>query len=261
MSEVLDPGLLWILAALAGLACAVIVAGRDRLDPREMYGAGVACMLFGFWGSRLLGMLYYGTDGRPWAWLRFWSGGTAQYGAFLGGGAAMLLFLLLRRLPVLRYFDAVAPAVALAVSIGRIGCFLNGDDFGKLSRLPWAVRFPAGTEAYADHLARGWIAAGAAWSLPVHPIQLYETVVWLGLAALLVSWRPSRPGMRFACLAIAHGAGRFVEQFFRGDFQPVLGPFSLTQLLSVALVAVGMAIVFRGAPSVAPQRAWELHTT
>lgn len=243
------PGMLWVIAALAGLACAVIVARRDRLSPREMYGAGVVCMLFGFWGARLLGMVYYGSGGQPLPWLRFWVGGTAQYGAFLGGGLAMLLFLALRRLPILSYFDAVAPAVALTVSIGRVGCFFNGDDFGTLSHLPWAVRFPPGTEAYADHLARGWIASGAGWSLPVHPIQLYESLAWVGLAAILVMRRPGAPGLRFGWLAVAHGAGRFAEQFFRGDFRPALGPLSLTQLLSLALVGLGLWLLLRDRPN------------
>ena len=245
MSALVGPGMLWVLAALAGLACAVIVAGRGRLNPREMYGAGVVCILFGFWGARLLGMVYYGTGGQPLPWLRFWTGGTAQYGAFLGGGLAMLLFLALRRLPVLSYFDAVAPAVALAVVIGRVGCFFNGCDFGTLSRVPWAVRFPPGTEAYADHLARGWIAPGAGWSLPVHPIQLYASAAWLGLAAILLARRSGIPGLRFGWLAIAHGAGRFAEQFFRGDFRPALGPLSLTQSLSLALVGLGLWLLLR----------------
>jgi phosphatidylglycerol:prolipoprotein diacylglycerol transferase len=241
-----NSGMVGVAAALAGLACAVWMARRDGLDARAMYWAGAIAILFGFWGARLLGMVYYGTDGQPLAWLRFWSGGTAQYGAFLGGGLAMLLFLAMRRLPPLAYFDAAAPAVALTVSIGRIACFLNGDDFGRLSHFGWAVRFPPGTEAYADHLARGWIAPGAAWSLPVHPIQLYESVVWFGLAIALAAWRPSRPGLCFGGLAVAHGAARFAEQFLRGDFQPILGPLSLTQWISLGFVALGLGLLFRG---------------
>jgi len=235
-----SPATVGVAAALAGLVFAVWMARRDRLAPRAMYWAGAVTMLFGFWGARLLGMVYYPGDGQPWAWLRFWSEGTAQYGAFIGGGLAMLIFLAIRRLPLLAYFDAVAPAVALTVAGGRVACFMNGDDFGRLTHLGWAVRFPPGTEAYADHLARGWIARGAAWSLPVHPIQLYESVIWLGLAVVLAMWRPGRAGIRSGCFAVAHGALRFAEQFLRGDFQPVLGPLSLTQLISLGLFVLGL---------------------
>ena len=199
-------------------------------------------IVFGLWGGHLLGIIYYGTDGRPWAWLRFWSGGQAQYGGIIAGMIAVLLFLKVRKISLLSYADVIAPGVALGVAIGRIGCFLNGDDFGALSRLPWAIRFPPGTEAYYDHLTRGWITSADALSLPVHPVQLYATLAWLGFFAILVAYRPGRPGLRLALFAALHGAGRFVEQFFRGDFQPVLGPLSLTQLISLAFVAGGIGI-------------------
>jgi phosphatidylglycerol:prolipoprotein diacylglycerol transferase len=132
--------------------------------------------------------------------------------------------------------------VALGVAIGRIGCFLNGDDFGSLSHLPWAARFPPGTEAYADHLTRGWITPADALSLPVHPVQLYCALAWLGFFAILIVYRPARPGLRLALFAVLQGVGRFIEQLFRGDFQPVLGPLSLTQLISLFFIAMGIGV-------------------
>jgi phosphatidylglycerol:prolipoprotein diacylglycerol transferase len=238
----LDPGYIWAGAMLGALAYAVHSARRDGLDARIVYWAGVLAIIFGLWGGHLLGIVYYGTDGRPWAWLRFWSGGQAQYGGLIAGAAAVLLFLKVRKISLLAYADAIAPAVALGVAIGRIGCFLNGDDFGSLSRLPWSVRFPPGTEAFADHLTRGWIGAADALSLPVHPIQLYAALAWLGFFAILVGYHSGQPGFRLALFAILQGLGRFVEQFFRGDFQPVLGPLSLTQVISLLLIVVGTGL-------------------
>jgi phosphatidylglycerol:prolipoprotein diacylglycerol transferase len=237
-----DPGLVWAGAILAAMAYAVSAARRESLDTRAVYWACVLAIVFGLWGGHLLGIVYYGTDGRPWAWLRFWSGGQAQYGGLIAGAAAVLLFLKIRKISLLTYADVIAPGVALAVAIGRIGCFLNGDDFGNLSRLPWGVRFPPGTEAYADHLTRGWIAPTDALSLPVHPVQLYATLVWIGFFVVLVSFKPGRPGLRLALFACLQGAGRFVEQYFRGDFQPVLGPLSLTQLISLFFIAMGIGV-------------------
>jgi phosphatidylglycerol---prolipoprotein diacylglyceryl transferase len=238
----LDPGFVWAGAILSAMAYAVSAARRESLDTRAVYWACVLAIVFGLWGGHLLGIVYYGTDGRPWAWLRFWSGGQAQYGGLIAGAAAVLLFLKIRKISLLTYADVIAPGVALAVAIGRIGCFLNGDDFGSLSRLPWAVRFPAGTEAYADHVTRGWIAPTDALSLPVHPVQLYATLVWLGFFVVLVVYRPGRPGLRLALFACLQGVGRFVEQYFRGDFRPVLGPLSLTQLISLFFIAMGVGV-------------------
>src|SRR5438270_400030 len=210
----LDPGFVWAGAILGAMAYTVRAARREALDTRAVYWACMLGIVFGLWGGHLLGIIYYGTDGRPWAWLRFWSGGQAQYGGIIAGMIAVLLFLKVRKISLLSYADVIAPGVALGVAIGRIGCFLNGDDFGALSRLPWAIRFPPGTEAYYDHLTRGWITSADALSLPVHPVQLYATLAWLGFFAILVAYRPGRPGLRLALFAALHGAGRFVEQFF-----------------------------------------------
>jgi phosphatidylglycerol---prolipoprotein diacylglyceryl transferase len=238
----LDPGFVWAGAILGAMAYAVSTARRESLDTRAVYWACVLAIVFGLWGGHLLGIFYYGTDGRPWAWLRFWSGGQAQYGGLIAGATAVLLFLKICKMSLLTYADVIAPGVALAVAIGRIGCFLNGDDFGSLSRLPWAVQFPPGTEAYADHLTRGWIVPTDAFSLPVHPVQLYATLAWLGFFVVLVVYRPDRPGLRLALFACLQGIGRFVEQYFRGDFQPVLGPLSLTQLISLFFIAAGIGV-------------------
>jgi phosphatidylglycerol:prolipoprotein diacylglycerol transferase len=209
-----------------------------------LYTTGVLGILLGLWGSYLLGFVYYGTDGRPWAWFRFWSGGRAEYGGLIAGTLAVLVVLNVRKLSFVRYADAMAPATALGVSIARIGCFLNGDDYGTVSHLPWSVQFPAGTEAYADHLPRGWISPNASWSLPVHPVQLYDSLYWLGLFVVLARLSPKRPGLRFRLFLIVHGAGRFAEQFLRGDFQRLVGRFSLTQLISVLFVATGAAVLW-----------------
>ena len=238
----LDPGAVWATALVIALGYALFSARRDGLDQRAVYWAGALGILFGLWGGRLLGLAYYGVEGGPLDWLRFWSGGQAQYGNLIGGGLAVILFLKLRKLPVLAYLDSIAPALALGISIGRIGCFVNGDDCGTVSHLPWAVQFPPGTEAYADHVTRGWIASTAMLSLPVHPVQLYATLVWLGFFVVLVVYRPERAGLRLALFACLQGIGRFVEQYFRGDFQPVLGPLSLTQLISLFFIAAAIGV-------------------
>ena len=240
--DALDPGGVWATALVVGFGYALLSAKRQGLNPRELYCAGVLGILFGLWGGHLLGFVYYGNGGGAWGWLRFWSGGQAQYGNLLGGGLALALYLMVRKLPLLPYFDAIAPSLALGVSIGRIACFLNGDDYGTLSRLSWSVQFAPGTEAYADHLTRGWIRSTDALSLSVHPVQLYATLAWLGFFVILVAYRPGQPGLRLALFAILQGVGRFAEQYFRGDFRPLLGPLSLTQLISLVFVAGGIGI-------------------
>jgi phosphatidylglycerol---prolipoprotein diacylglyceryl transferase len=233
---------MWTMALLSAITYNLRSAKVLGVDSREVYWASVIGLILGVWGGHVMGIFYYGSDGRPYAWLRFWSGGEAQYGGLIAGALAVVAYLRIRRLVILRYADAMVPAVALGVTIGRIGCFLNGDDFGTRATLPWAVTFPPGTEAYADHFNRGWIASSDPLSLSVHPVQLYASLFALALFVFFARWRPSQDGRRFAFFLILYGAGRFIDQYFRGDFQRVLGPLSLTQLISLLLMAVGMSL-------------------
>lgn len=245
----LDPGLVSSVALVAALAYAVRSARRSALDPRSMYWAVVSAALGGLFGGHLLDLFVHGWQD-PYSLLQFWQGGKSLYGGLVVGGIVGGLFFHYRKLPVLAYADGSMPALALGYAIGRLGCFLNGDDFGTVSHVPWAVAYPPGTEAYSDHIARGWINSGAPFSLPIHPVQLYASLIGLGLFVLLATWRPHRAGRRFCAFLILYGAARFcLEQWFRGDFRAVVGPLSLPQVFSMLFVMIGAAIWLRARES------------
>jgi len=240
----LDPGLVWSVALLAALVYAVRSARRSGLDARSMYWAVVCSILVGFWGAHLLSLLVHGWSGGPLALFQFVQGGKSLYGGLLTGGVAAGLYFHLRKLPVFAYADAGMPALALGYAVGRIGCFLNGDDYGSLTHVRWAVAYPPGTEAYQAHLARGWISPADPWSLPIHPAQLYASLLGLALFFLLANWRSARPGTRFCAYLVLYGVGRFFMEYLRGDFRSVFGSLSLPQLFSVAFIFVGAGIWF-----------------
>lgn len=238
----LDPRLVWIAALLAALAYSLRSARLLGLNPRVMYWGGVFAILGGLWGGHLLGLVVHGSDGESLGWLRFWSGGKSYYGGLFGGALTGVVFLRFRRLSVLPYADALVPAVALGYAVGRIGCFLNGDDYGTVSHLPWAMHYPSGFEAHAAHVLYGWIEWSDPWSLPVHPVQLYASLLGVGLFVFLAGWQPGRLGSRFCAFAIMYGVARFAMEGLRGDFRAVLGPLSLPQVFSLVLGFVGIAV-------------------
>lgn len=238
----IDPGVVWTAALLAAAAYAVLYARRSGLDPRAMYWGGVCALAGGLWGSHVLALLVHGSDGDASAWLRFWAGGKSYFGGVLGGAAAGALYLRARRLPLPAYADAVVPAVALGYGLGRVGCFLNGDDYGAVTRLAWAVQYPPGTEAFEAHLDRGWVGPAAQLSLPIHPVQLYAAVFGIGLCLFLTSRRTNFVGQRFCLFAVLYGAGRFVTEWLRGDFREVAGPLSLPQVCSLILLLAGAGV-------------------
>jgi phosphatidylglycerol:prolipoprotein diacylglycerol transferase len=144
--------------------------------------------------------------------------------------------------PFLRMADSAAPAVAIGVVIGRVGCFLNGCCHGKVSDLPWAVQFPAGSHAWVHQLNLGLLAPEARWSLPVHPTQIYSSIASLVVLAILVAVarRPHRPGEIIACLMVLFPLTRWPIESLRSDEPPVFAGMTWSQNISVVLIAAGL---------------------
>lgn len=177
-------------------------------------------------------------------------GGMVWYGGFLL--ATVLVVWRIRKLglPLGKTADAAAPALALAYGVGRIGCFLVGDDYGRPTDSWVGIAFPNGlppttATAMSDHFG---ITVDPALIerygevLPVHPTQLYET----GMSTLifLLLWRLRGHGHRagwlfMAWLALA-GVERFVVEVFRAKDDRFFGVLTLAQVISLALVGVGV---------------------
>lgn len=198
-------------------------------------------------------------------------GGMVFYGGLIFGIATVVLYGRFARLPMGNLLDACAPAVALGLALGRVGCFMAGCCWGDLclsdaaaSRLPssdvaWQVRtvpavsgeqfplavtFPPEASAYRQHQKLGLITNAEHRSLPVHPVQLYEAA----LAFALCWWlhkkfqRRRWAGELAVRLAVGYAAIRFSTEFFRGDNSPIYLGLTLSQVISV-VIAVG-ALVF-----------------
>jgi phosphatidylglycerol---prolipoprotein diacylglyceryl transferase len=189
----------------------------------------------------------------------FSRGGLVWYGGFLGGTAAVMLNGWRLRVPLRWTMQLVAPALAAAYALGRVGCFMVNDDYGRPSSVPWAVRFPRGlppsTAGNMQHLFGIPVPAGSNPStvLTVHPTQLYETAIML--VAFAVLWalrRRTRPvGWLFGLYLVFAGAERFVVEFLRAKDDRLLGPFTIAQLTSVILIGVGvwLLMLWREGPS------------
>jgi phosphatidylglycerol:prolipoprotein diacylglycerol transferase len=143
---------------------------------------------------------------------------------------------------VASYGDVLVTALSFGYAIGRLGCFLNGCDYGIPAGLPWAVQYPPGTEAYVNHLEHGWIAPGSTLSLPVHPVQLYAATAGLVMFLVLSRWKTAWPGQRIWLFALFYGTYRFGVEWLRGDFWALVGPFSLPQVLGFLLVAGALTV-------------------
>lgn len=231
--------LLYAVAVVLGMYLAVREAERDGLNPVSVFRAGLVIVAAAMVGARLFVVAQY------WGYYRLhlselmkiWEGGTASTGAYVGGLLAAFGAAAWYRLPTARFFDCCAPAAAMAIVLGRIGCFLNGCCYGSRSGLPWAVSFPAGAGPYHDHMEAGLISAGQA-ALPVHPTQLYEAFYGLGIFVLLLLLKRAQKedGTLTAFLFLAYSFGRFFNEFLRGDERGAVGFFSAPQLLALVMI-------------------------
>lgn len=152
----------------------------------------------------------------------FSRGGLTWYGGLVGGAVAGIWAASGRRFSLARAIDLAGPGLAVGQALGRIGCFLVGDDWGRPTELAWGIAFPNGIEPTLD---------------PVHPTQLYE-FGWLVLGAALLWARRRRSPFLFGEYLLWAGLGRLWIELFRLN-PPLLGPLTNAQLMALGCVLIG----------------------
>lgn len=190
-------------------------------------------------GSRLGYVLFYSLPyylENPGEILATWHGGMSFHGGVLGLILGGLIFCRIKRLDFLRTADAYAVAAPIGLGLGRLGNFINGELYGRVSDLPWAMVFPGGGP------------------LPRHPSQLYESLLEGLLLFCLMwwslgwHWRRQWPAGRLVAIFLTgYGVMRFLVEFVRepdAHLGLAWGVFSRGQLLSSLMIAAGVALWF-----------------
>jgi phosphatidylglycerol:prolipoprotein diacylglycerol transferase len=158
----------------------------------------------------------------------FSRGGLTWYGGLAGGALAGALATRRAGRRVAAAADAVAAPAAIGQALGRIGCFLVGDDYGRPTGSWLGVAFPRGLPPT---------------EVPVHPTQLYEAA-WLALVGAWLLARRSRSPSSFAEYLLLAGSGRLAIEVLRVN-PAALGPLSNAQLVALACIALGAVICLR----------------
>ena len=228
--EVSSFGVLVALGVVLGMAVLKREMKSRALDTARGEGVAVIAVLGGLAGAKLLYVLEHTEE--PLLDNLLARGGLSWFGGLAGGIAAGLAALVRARLPLVPTLAAAAPALALGQAVGRVGCFLVGDDYGRPTSLPWGVAFPRGLPPT---------------SVPVHPTQLYETVGLALVGWLLLRWR--RRGLpdhavvgRYFVLA---GALRFAIEFIRVN-ERVVSWLTVAHISSAAAILLGLTLAVIG---------------
>jgi phosphatidylglycerol:prolipoprotein diacylglycerol transferase len=166
--------------------------------------------------------------------------GLVAYGGYLGGTLAAWVFCRVRQIDFWALCDVCSASLVLGLGMTRIGCFLAGCCHGKETDLPWAISFPVGSQA--SRVFTGGIAA----SPPVHPTQIYESLLGfllLPLAIVLIRKRKFT-GQAFLIMICCYAVGRFLLEFIRADDDrgTVFGVLSTSQFIGLVLVPVAIGL-------------------
>lgn len=227
---------------------------RELIDQLLMYGVlGVVI------GGRLGYILFYKPGdylADPLAIFRVWQGGMSFHGGFLGVVAAMWLFAWRIKRSFWEVADFVAPLVPLGLAAGRVGNFINGELWGRVTSpdAPWAMLFPQARMediAYASQHPQ-WLPVLTEYHemLPRHPSQLYQFALE-GLVLFIILWiyssKPRPIGKVSALFLAGYGIFRFIAEFARepDDFLGLLAlNLSMGQWLSLPMILIGIVLFF-----------------
>jgi phosphatidylglycerol:prolipoprotein diacylglycerol transferase len=234
--EITSFGVMVAVAALVGLWLFRRELQRAGL-PADAADAGLVGVIGGLIGAKILWSIEHAGEG-PMSALLLSRGGLSWYGGLVGGVGAGLAYIVFRGWPVLRTVAAATPALAFGHLLGRIGCLLVGDDYGTPTDLPWGIAFPEGLPPTM---------------VPVHPTQVYEAIGLAALGWLLLRWR--RAGVVDVVVLgrylLGAGSLRFAVEFIRVNERVALG-LSVAHLVSLAVIALGIAMVLRRPSTFSP---------
>ncbi|HSM36644.1 MAG TPA: prolipoprotein diacylglyceryl transferase [Longimicrobiales bacterium] len=246
--EVTSFGVMIFLSFLTGAWILSLQLERRGMDPEIAWEVLAATAIAGVVGAKLYYMGLHWRDfvADPVGELTS-RAGLVWYGGLIGGVTAFYWEAARRKLPIATMFDGAAPALGLAYAVGRVGCFLVGDDYGMPTDSGIGVAFPQGSPpSTAGYFRSLGVEVDAALPdtavLAVHPTQLYEVAGGLAMFAILwqLSKRALRPGQLFGAFLVLYGIERFAVEFVRAKGDRFVFGLTTSQIASFAALAVGV---------------------
>ena len=220
---------MYVFGFIGGYFLVRWLARKKKVDlPKDVLQELISYLVVGvIVGGRLGYVLFYNLPfylANPLEIFAVWRGGMSFHGGLMGASLMGWWFTKKHGLSFYRLADLCVVAVPIGLGLGRIGNFINGELYGRPTNVPWAVVFPHGGP------------------VPRHPSQLYEAflegvVLFIGL--LWLAERVQTEGVLLWSFIGGYGVAGFLVEFFREPDPQlgfVLGPFSMGQILSLAMI-------------------------
>jgi phosphatidylglycerol:prolipoprotein diacylglycerol transferase len=216
-------GLMMALAFISAGFVAHWQFKKRGVRPDFIYGLLIAAVVGGLLGAKIHYLILHPSE---WPGNLLSGGGLVWFGGLFGAIIGVVIVTLAAKQSLARVMDAGALAVSVGYAVGRMGCFLRGDDYGVPTSLPWGIAFPNGLPPT---------------TVKVHPTQLYEIAASLVIFALLawvISPRFKREGPLIFVYAILAGIERFLVEFVRTNDTVLLG-LTQQQWIAIGMIVVG----------------------
>jgi phosphatidylglycerol---prolipoprotein diacylglyceryl transferase len=246
-------GMMLGLSLIVGWYVVLALCDRSGIDREKAGRLYVLTAMASVAGARLLYVLTnLGEFRNPLRIFYLWDGGLVAYGGFLAGFLTAVVVSRRFNFRLLNWADCVVPSLGTGLLFTRIGCLLAGCDYGAPVEAgsvasKWAIQFPARAAATIAQRNDGLLPPDAVLSLPVHPTQIYESLIGLtlfGITMLVYRYRKFT-GQMFCAFTIGYGVLRFLVEFLRADKERgELGGLSTSQFLGLttSLAAAGLLV-------------------
>lgn len=245
--DLIDIGFLHLKTYGACMATGFMLAWWliEKLSGRkDLSNLMMALMIGGVLGSRIAYVIEHWESefvADPLNVVRIDQGGLMFYGGFILAFVVFFSWCFIKKERPLALSDLLCTVLPLGHAFGRIGCFFYGCCYGRDSDAWCAVVFPAGSPSWYEHGRR---------MVSVLPTQLFEAAALLALFAALLAFRRRKKFMRTfgegaltGVYMIGYGVIRFGIEYLRGDPRAAVGPFSISQTISIALVTLGIGFI------------------
>ncbi len=243
-------GFMMAIGFLVGWQIIVWLCKRTGRNPDPFCNLVMLMMVSGVVGSRIAYVIEHWSAefaANPMNVIRVDQGGLMFYGGLILSMVVFFTWCYVKKEKVVELADLLSCVIPISHMFGRIGCFFYGCCYGRLSDSPCAVCFPRSSPAWYEQMRDGLIKHDAQHALPVLPTQLFEAGCLLVLFCILFYlyrrfWNRF-PGLTTGAYMIGYAVIRFFIEYMRGDPRAAVGPFSISQSISLALCALGILFV------------------
>jgi len=243
-------GVMLALAFITGILFAMKEAKRIGENPERILDISLYVILGAILGGRL-GYVIFHLDyylKSPITMLYFRQGGLSFLGGFVIAFFLCWLYVKRTKISFWKFADIASPSIAMGIGIARIGCFLNGCCFGRVSE-NYGIKFPSlhMPPVYLQQLKDGLIASGSSYTLPVIPTQIYSSLYGF-LIFFIILWMKKYKkydGFLFLSFLILYSISRFTIEFFRfyENNYKVFNLLTITQTILLGVVLVSLVFM------------------